>query len=94
MTDDWLRPNLINVGNITVAGSGNGQNVAIASNPIFIGGGLWTWQNRHGNDDWFWRNRRQRRLALAQPSATMTGAAAVASATASGAGPAISVSAT
>ena len=31
--------------------------VAIASNPVFISGGLWSWSNRFGNDDWFWQNR-------------------------------------
>ena len=46
----------ISVGNITVAGGGNG-NIAIASNPVFIGRGLGTWPNRPGNDDWRWRNR-------------------------------------
>ena len=32
-------------------------NLAVVSNPIFIGRGLWTWPNRHDNDDWFWQSR-------------------------------------
>ena len=30
-------------------------NLAIVSNPVFIGNGLWTWPNRLDQDDWFWR---------------------------------------
>jgi hypothetical protein len=63
----WFWQNRISVGNITVAGSGNG-NVAIASNPVFIGNGLsrWSdhthddgrfWPGRDRNEDWFWSNR-------------------------------------
>ena len=29
-------------------------NLAVVSNPVFIGHGLWTWPNRFGKDDWFW----------------------------------------
>ena len=32
-------------------------NLAVVSNPVFIGNGLWTWPNRFGQDDWFWQSR-------------------------------------
>ncbi len=67
--DDWLwrgrhpgqdgvrfPPGAINVGNVTVAGSGSG-NVAIVSNPVFISNGVWAWPDRSHGDDWRWRNR-------------------------------------
>ena len=48
----------IAVGNIVVARSGNTNgNLAIASNPVFIGNGLWSWPTHADNDDWFWRDR-------------------------------------
>ena len=53
----WHWPTRINVGNITVAGSGNGVNMAIASNPVFIGNGLWRWSDQTHDDGWFWRGR-------------------------------------
>ncbi len=65
----WFWPNRFHIGNVTIAGSGNGNgNVAIASNPVFIGNGLWNWSGHGQNagwlwaghdreDDWSWRNR-------------------------------------
>ena len=53
----WFRPNRISVGNLTIASSGNGNgNIAIVSNPIFIGSGVWHWPDRTHGDDWGWRN--------------------------------------
>jgi hypothetical protein len=52
----WFRPSTISVGNLTVAGSGNG-NVAIASNPVFISHGVRAWPDRGHDGDWGWRNR-------------------------------------
>lgn len=63
--DDWFWrrdnhdgrfwPDRINVGNITVANSGGG-NVAIASNPVVISNGVWSWPNHAGHDGWFRTN--------------------------------------
>ena len=44
----WGRPSHISVGNLTVAGSGNG-NIAIASNPVFISSGVWHWPSHFNN---------------------------------------------
>ena len=52
----WFWPNRINVGNLTIASSGDG-NVAIASNPVFIGNGLWRWPGHTHDDDWSWSDR-------------------------------------
>jgi hypothetical protein len=65
----WFWPNRFHIGNVTIAGSGNGNgSVAIASNSVFVGNGIWHWaghgQNagwfRAGHDpevDWSWRDR-------------------------------------
>ena len=71
----WNWINWINVGNITVAGSGNG-NVAIASNPVFISNGLWRWSGQTHNNGWFWNGHDH----------DVTGPGATASAATSGAG--------
>lgn len=51
-----FRPNVVSVGNLTIAGSGNG-NIAIASNPVFISSGVWAWPNQASHNDWFWQSR-------------------------------------
>ena len=52
----WGWPSTIFVGNLTVAGSGDGS-VAIASNPVFISRGVWYWPGHSGNRFWLWPNR-------------------------------------
>jgi hypothetical protein len=54
--DLWFWQGRFGVSNLTLARSGNG-NVAVVSNPIFIGNRLRTWPNRPGSDDWRWHNR-------------------------------------
>jgi hypothetical protein len=54
----WPWPNRISTGNLTIAGSGKGNgNIAIASNPVFIGNGLGRWSGRDHDEGWFWRDR-------------------------------------
>jgi hypothetical protein len=38
-------------------GRNSTSNLAVVSNPVFIGNGHWTWPNRHDKEDWFWRSR-------------------------------------
>jgi hypothetical protein len=52
----WGWPGRIAIGNLAVARSGNG-NLAVVSNPVFIGNGLWAWPTHRDDDDWLWRNR-------------------------------------
>ena len=48
-------PNQFNIGNVTVAASGNG-NIAIASNPVFISSGVWHWPGHTNAGGWFWHH--------------------------------------
>ena len=51
----WGWPSTISIGNLTIAGSGNG-NVAIASNPVFISSGVWHWPGHINNSGWLWND--------------------------------------